>query len=155
MCPLFGSASQRIWGIRSDTCLSGYRSGYNFPWHEEVQLDSFGTVYNKLLCTVSCRKPSLHKVKESQELSDKNTCLFFFFCYFPFHFIIFFILFKNTFLPMLFDLTGLYSHSYGVHDQHDEIIRLVLTQFFLSFLFEELTFMYICNTYLSPTFFNI
>lgn len=129
MCPLFGSASQRVWGIRSDTCLSGYRSRYNFPWHEEVQLDSFGTVHNKLLCTVSCKKPF---IKESQELSH-----------------------KNTFLPRLFDVIGLYSHSYGVRDYRDEIIRLVLTQFFLSFFFEELTFMCICNTYLAPTFLNI
>lgn len=127
MCALFGSASQRVWGIRSDTCLSGYRSRYNFPWHEEVQLDSFGTVHNKLLCTVSCKKPF---IKESQELSD-----------------------KNTFLPMLFDLIGLYSHSYGIRDYRDEIIKLVLTQFFLSFLFEELTFMCICNTYLAPPLF--
>lgn len=63
------------------------------------------------------QKAFFHKVKESQELSDKNTWFFgFFFCYFPFHFIIFFILFENTFLPMLFDLIGLYSHSYGVRD---------------------------------------
>lgn len=76
------------------------------------------------------QKAFFHKVKESQELS-----------------------YKNTFLPMLFDLIGSYSHSYGVRNQHDEIIRLVLRQFFLSFLFEELTFMYICNSYLSPSFF--
>lgn len=68
---------------------------------------------------VSCKSSF---IKESQELSD-----------------------KNTFLPMLFDLIGLYSHSYGIRDYRDENNWVGLDTIFSSFLFEELTFMCICT----------